>query len=69
MSELDYGHVLSTIRTIAHEAGQVILRYYHDQTEVSTKADGSPVTIADQAAEAVILPVLHYLTPREPVSA
>jgi 3'(2'), 5'-bisphosphate nucleotidase len=59
--------LLPFVRTIAHEAGQVILRFYNAGIEVSTKADGSPVTLADGAAEAVILPALHHLTPNIPV--
>lgn len=53
--------LLRTVRTIAHEAGQVILRYYTDHIAVETKHDGSPVTEADRAAEAVILPALRHL--------
>lgn len=59
--------LLPTVRTIAHEAGQVILRFYNDGIDVATKVDGSPVTQADHAAEAVILPALHHLTPGLPV--
>ncbi len=61
--------LLPTVRTIAHEAGQVILRFYNAHLDVATKADGSPVTQADHAAEAVILPALHHLTPGIPVVA
>lgn len=61
--------LLPTVRTIAHEAGQVILRFYNDRHDVATKPDGSPVTQADHAAEAVILPALHHLTPGVPVVA
>ncbi|WP_207461480.1 3'(2'),5'-bisphosphate nucleotidase CysQ [Azospirillum sp. SYSU D00513] len=59
--------LLPTVRTIAHEAGQVILRFYNDGTTVSTKADGSPVTQADKAAESVILPALHHMAPGIPI--
>src|SRR5690242_7364207 len=59
--------LLPSIRTIAREAGQVILRYYLDTIDVTTKSDGTPVTAADHAAEAVILPALHHLTPDIPV--
>ncbi len=59
--------LLPSVRTIAHEAGQVILRFYNDGIDVATKRDGSPVTQADNAAEAVILPALHHLTPTIPV--
>jgi 3'(2'), 5'-bisphosphate nucleotidase len=58
--------LLPTVRTIAHEAGQVILRFYNDHIVVTTKGDGSPVTQADHAAEAVILPALAHLAPGIP---
>lgn len=59
--------LLPHVRTIAKEAGQVILRFYNDTTAIQTKDDGSPVTAADHAAEAIILPALHHLTPDIPV--
>ncbi|WP_246337254.1 3'(2'),5'-bisphosphate nucleotidase CysQ [Azospirillum oleiclasticum] len=61
--------LLPHVRTIAHEAGQVILRFYNDRCDVSTKADGSPVSQADHAAESVILPALRHLTPDLPIVA
>lgn len=69
MTDPAVAKLLSTVRTITHEAGQVILRFYNDRIDVATKADGSPVTQADHAAEAVILPALHHLTPGIPVVA
>ncbi|MGQ9368967.1 3'(2'),5'-bisphosphate nucleotidase CysQ [Azospirillum sp. ST 5-10] len=69
MTDITVAKLLPTVRTIAHEAGQVILRFYNDGTTVTTKGDGSPVTNADHAAEAVILPALHHLTPDIPVVA
>lgn len=69
MTDPAVAKLLPTVRTIAHEAGQVILRFYNDRYDVATKADGSPVTQADHAAEAVILPALHHLTPGVPVVA
>lgn len=61
--------LLMQVRTVAHEAGQVILRFYNDRFDVSTKADGSPVTQADEAAEHVILPALRHILPGVPVVA
>ncbi|HYG85684.1 MAG TPA: 3'(2'),5'-bisphosphate nucleotidase CysQ [Azospirillum sp.] len=69
MTDPAVAKLLPTVRTIAHEAGQVILRFYNTRFDVTTKADGSPVTQADHAAEAVILPALHHLTPGIPVVA
>lgn len=59
--------LLAHTRSIAREAGYVIMRYYLDGTAALTKADGSPVTAADHASEAVILPALRHLTPGIPV--
>jgi 3'(2'), 5'-bisphosphate nucleotidase len=67
MPESSLAKLLPQVRTIAREAGQVILRYYLDGVPAELKADGSPVTTADHAAEAVIMPALHHLTPDIPV--
>jgi 3'(2'), 5'-bisphosphate nucleotidase len=64
--DLDLSALLSAIRPIAEEAGRATLRYY-GITEAAMKADGSPVTAADQAAEDIILPALRALTPNIPV--
>ncbi len=61
--------LLLAIRALAIEAGTVILRYYAEGTTVTEKTDGSPVTEADQAAEALISPVLRRLLPGVPVVA
>jgi len=44
----------------ALEAGQAIMDVYSRPIEVSDKTDGTPVTVADQRAEAIIL---EYLAP------
>ena len=54
---------------IAHEAGRLILRHYADIGTVRTKADSSPVTDADEEAEALILNRLARLAPDIPVIA
>lgn len=68
MSDLDTTMILDRIVAMARDAGRVILPYY-DNPEVSDKHDGSPVTAADHAAEAVIVPALQALTPEIPVVA
>ncbi len=65
-SSHDLPALLAAIRPIAEEAGRATLRFY-GLTEAATKADGSPVTAADQAAEDIILPALRALTPDIPV--
>ncbi len=61
--------LLSQLRSIAERAGAVILEIYaqSEAVEVREKADSSPVTAADEAAEAVILEALAALTPEVPV--
>ncbi len=63
---LDHAALLAAIRPVAEEAGRATMRFY-GLTEWVAKADGSPVTAADQAAEDVILPALRHLTPDIPV--
>jgi 3'(2'), 5'-bisphosphate nucleotidase len=50
-------------------AGRAILRHYRPGVEKSDKADGSPVTAADHAAEKVIVEALAALDPGCPVVA
>jgi len=59
--------LLAAVEAIAEQAGAVILRHYHGAVEARTKADASPVTAADEAAEAVIVPALAALTLGVPV--
>ena len=54
---------------IADRASAVVLEHYEGGTTVKTKADSSPVTEADGAAEAVILEALRELTPTIPIVA
>ncbi len=63
--------LLAVLTLIAERAGKVILAYYAegDAIEVSEKADSSPVTAADEAAEDFILEALATLTPDIPVVA
>jgi 3'(2'), 5'-bisphosphate nucleotidase len=58
-----------TCTEIAREAGREILRIYAGDHGVRDKADKSPVTDADHAAEAIIVAGLRALTPGTPVVA
>ena len=58
---LDHTHLLNCLTVTAREAGAAIMEIYQQNIEVETKEDGSPVTIADKAAEAIILPALNQL--------
>jgi len=62
-------HLLPKLVALAERAGAVILDHYGRDVEVRKKADASPVTAADEAAEAVILEGLAELAPSVPVVA
>lgn len=60
--------LLTGLERICREAGAAILRIYESaDASASTKADGSPVTAADDAAEAVILDRLTALSSGVPI--
>lgn len=48
---------------VARAAGAIELHYYKNGAEVLDKSDGSPVTIADQEAEALIMKGLAEIAP------
>src|SRR5262249_35907938 len=58
-----------TLAKIAFEAGQIILLHYARSTTVRTKADSSPVTAADEDAEALIVKRLQAWRPGVPIIA
>ncbi len=62
-ADLDSGALALALADIAEAAARVILPYWRAGTEVETKADDSPVTQADRAAEALILERLAALWP------
>lgn len=59
--------VLEAVIAICREAGERILDFYRSDYDVEHKADESPVTEADHAADAIIVPALEALTPNIPV--
>nr|TFG54920.1 MAG: 3'(2'),5'-bisphosphate nucleotidase CysQ [Hyphomicrobiales bacterium] len=54
---------------IAVEAGALILRHYGQDTKVRQKRDHSPVTLADEEAEALIVERLGQCFPKLPIIA
>lgn len=52
---------------LTRDAGRAALPWWQHNPEVITKADDSPVTAADLAANQVIMDGLHALTPEIPV--
>lgn len=63
--------LLPSICALARNAGTAILAIYDDQQRaaVQIKADGSPLTLADQLAERILMEGLRALTPDVPVVA
>lgn len=69
MSEfaLDREQLCADIEAVARLAGAAIMAIYGTDFSVRDKADASPVTAADEQAEALILEALKRLTPAVPV--
>ena len=61
--------LLDELAVIARVAGDAILEVYRSDFQARTKDDASPVTEADERAEALIVPALERLTPGVPVVA
>ena len=61
--------LLEPLEAAAREAGEAILAIARAGFDVETKADRSPVTEADRAAEAIILDALRRAAPGVPVIA
>jgi 3'(2'), 5'-bisphosphate nucleotidase len=55
--------LLPEIISVAQDAGAEIMKIYATNFDVNWKSDSSPVTAADEGAEAIILPKLRELTP------
>jgi 3'(2'), 5'-bisphosphate nucleotidase len=60
---------IAALQQIARAAGACILKHRAGGTTAESKADGSPVTAADRAAQEIILEGLEKLTPGVPVVA
>ncbi|MGI8704583.1 MAG: 3'(2'),5'-bisphosphate nucleotidase CysQ [Sphingomicrobium sp.] len=64
-----YKQLLEDIAVATAEAGEAILKIVEGGFEVESKDDKSPVTIADRAAELIILAALAKAAPGVPVIA
>lgn len=69
MSDHHLSNLLEHLLPIARKAGEVIMSVYATDFSVRGKDDASPVTEADERAEAVILARLAALAPDIPVVA
>lgn len=65
-SEKERHDLMMVATEIADRAGEVILEVYETDFDVRHKGDNSPVTEADERAEALILPALRDLLPGIP---
>jgi 3'(2'), 5'-bisphosphate nucleotidase len=61
--------LLESVIQITRRAGEVVMSVYATDFAVRGKGDSSPVTEADESAEAVIVPALEALLPGVPVVA
>jgi 3'(2'), 5'-bisphosphate nucleotidase len=59
--------LLPSVEDLARRAGAAILDIYRTGTPTLIKSDGSPVTAADHASDAIVTPGLEALTPHIPV--
>ena len=62
-ADLKSGALTEALADIAEDAARVILPYWRNGVVAESKADDSPVTLADQEAEALILARLEALYP------
>ena len=67
MRSEDYARLAAAARRLALEAGRTIMTFYREGTAVETKADSTPVTEADRAADGLIVTGLQAATPDIPV--
>ena len=67
MTQYDYAELTNLAHRLAFEAGEVILRLYGPNIDVQRKADASPVTEADEAADALIVAGLIRGAPKIPI--
>jgi 3'(2'), 5'-bisphosphate nucleotidase len=61
--------LLERVDAIALAAGRVVMEVYATEFDVHAKDDASPVTVADQRAEALIVAALEALAPGIPIVA
>lgn len=67
LTEKQRTDLLPAVETLARRAGRAILDAQAAGVEIIVKRDGSPVTSADHASDAILVPALAALTPDIPV--
>ena len=66
-SSEDYPRLAAAALRLALEGGRTIMTFYREGTPVETKADSTPVTEADRAADRLIVAGLRAANPQIPV--
>jgi 3'(2'), 5'-bisphosphate nucleotidase len=66
---LSNAELLEPVEAIAVDAGRIVMEVYATDFAVAAKDDASPVTVADQRAEALIVARLCALAPGVPIVA
>lgn len=66
---LNKASLLAEIERIVADAGRLVMQVYSTDFAVRGKDDASPVTEADERAEALIVPALQALAPEIPIVA
>ncbi len=69
LDRIERDRLAACLGEIALAAGPAVMEVYASGGTVSTKSDGSPVTLADERAEAIICDRLARLMPTTPVVA
>jgi len=63
----DRSKLTDSIVDVARRAGDIIMEIFHSDFEVRTKADKSPVTVADERSESFVVERLSALAPDIPI--
>ena len=61
--KVDLAALARSLIAPVQDAGRVIMEIYHRRPTAEIKSDGSPVTVADHAAEAILLPHINAVAP------
>lgn len=69
MAVLDHKRLASALLPAVLTAGAIEMRHYRAGVSIETKADASPVTIADREAEAVLVAAIEVAAPGVPIIA
>ncbi|MEQ1671300.1 MAG: 3'(2'),5'-bisphosphate nucleotidase CysQ [Hyphomicrobium sp.] len=69
MREFDHRQLAADLYPAVMEAGRLEMQHFSGGVAVETKADKSPVTVADREAEVILVAALQRLAPETPVVA